>query len=654
LSAAQPEAPKAGASQPGAALSSGAHSSVALSSGGLAQSRRRLLTVSLVVFIGAQVLVAGLGFAGMAIGNIARAYVTGEAQFSKAQKEAVIALMAFARDGQAADYARFQASMGVIDGDRAARDTLESPQPDLRAAEAGFIRGRNLPADVPALIRGFRVFHRWAPFAAAVEDWRATDAPAADLRRLGAELKADVDAARPPSVQRQLEAERVDQALSEHESRFSGHMGAVARLAMSLAYLAVGLLSLLVCAGGLAVGWRVQRDLTRIGADLAEAKDRAEDSSRAKGEFLANMSHEIRTPLTGIIGFADLLAGVPDLPARAADYVRKVNASSHVLLHVVNDILDFSKIEAGQVVLAPYAFDPVDYVEETLALVALQAERKRLALRFLGIQGAPPLVTADGARLRQVLLNLLTNAIKFTDAGHIEVRGVYLDGRLSLEVSDTGCGLAPEQAARLFQRFNQADGSISRRYGGTGLGLAICKNLTELMGGEIAVDSVLGQGSVFRFTIAAPPADGPASPDTSEFASAAPEAGRPARLLIVDDLAQNRDLVRAMLAPFGHDVEEAAGGAEAVERCAGQAFDLILMDLQMPGMNGLEACQAIRRAAALNHATPIVALSANVTETDRSAALEAGMDDHIAKPISPRELVTKIAFWTAGSEAGVG
>jgi CheY-like chemotaxis protein len=253
-------------------------------------------------------------------------------------------------------------------------------------------------------------------------------------------------------------------------------------------------------------------------------------------------------------------------------------------------------------------------------------------------------------RARQVLLNLLSNAVKFTAQGSISVGVSYLaanGGCLRISVTDTGTGIPPERLERLFQRFSQADGSISRKYGGTGLGLVICKSLTELMGGTIGMESQEGTGSTFWFTIAAPLA----SIATPRLALRETEwGGVAARILIVDDTTMNRELVSTMLSPFDHDMTEATNGAEAVEAAMHCAFDLILMDLQMPGMDGLAATRAIRETCELNRSTAIVALSANVLPEQVDACLAAGMNDHIGKPISPTELLTKVALWAGRAE----
>jgi PAS domain S-box-containing protein len=388
--------------------------------------------------------------------------------------------------------------------------------------------------------------------------------------------------------------------------------------------------------------------------ELRRKRAEAEAAANAKSEFLSNMSHEIRTPLTSIVGFSGLLEATPDLPPAARTYCSRIATASQTLLSVVDDILDFSKIEAGHIELDPQPFDPVRMVEETVELVLTQAQLKGLQVGIEQLGPLPAAALADSARLRQVLLNLLTNAIKFTERGEVTISVGYqadAGGHLQIAVRDTGAGLSPEQRGKLFQRFSQADSSISRQHGGTGLGLAICKSLTELMGGTIGVESELGVGSTFWFAIAAPEA----APIEPQAAQRDPDAApAPARILVVDDVAVNRELVRAMLEVFGHQLTEAASGAEAVERAMQTRFDLILMDLQMPGMDGLAATRAIRANSEVNAATPIVALSANVMATHVEACQAAGMDDHIGKPITPGELLAKIGYWTSSPDRDEG
>ena len=393
----------------------------------------------------------------------------------------------------------------------------------------------------------------------------------------------------------------------------------------------------------------VARDVTyrkALEAELERKCAEAEAATVAKTDFLANMSHEIRTPLTGVVGFADLLNDVEGLPETAQRYARTISTAGKTLLAVVNDILDFSKLEAGQLELDPHKFEPLNFIRETVDLVTAQAKNKGLALNVKWSGAIPPLVLADSSRLRQVLLNLLTNAIKFTAEGHVDVRVGHHDAGgvalLRVTVADTGGGISEDLRHRLFQRFSQIGGSVSRYHGGTGLGLAICKSLVGLMGGEIGVEDRPGGGSTFWFTIAAPEA----LPDEVTVDDDRPEqAFRQAHILIADDVAVNRELVRAMLEPMGHSFEEAENGTDAVRAAMQRSFDLILMDMQMPGMDGMAATRAIRASSNLNKRTPIVALTANVLAPQIAACHAAGMDDHIAKPISPLDLLEKVTHW---------
>ncbi|HEY2661065.1 MAG TPA: PAS domain S-box protein [Caulobacteraceae bacterium] len=393
----------------------------------------------------------------------------------------------------------------------------------------------------------------------------------------------------------------------------------------------------------------VLRDVTARRAledELRRKQAEAEAAALAKAEFLANMSHEIRTPLTGVIGFAGLLARMEGLPEKAQTYTKRITTGGQALLSLVNDILDFSRIEAGQIELNPQPFDLRAFVEDTVDLVRPEAEAKGLDVRFEPSATLPAIVRADSERMRQVLLNLIGNAIKFTAKGGVTVRLDHLAANgdhIRFSVSDTGVGISADHSDRLFQRFSQIDGSNTRRYGGAGLGLAISKGLVELMGGQIGVTSEEGLGSTFWFTVSAPLVSGAGE-------VAAKEAGGkdmgPLRILIVDDVAVNRELVTALLSPFDLQLTEAANGAEAVDAALRDPFDLILMDLQMPVMDGLAATRAIRSNSVFNNATPILAVSANVMPPQVEACRAAGMNDHIAKPIDPTSLLSKIAQWT--------
>ncbi len=379
--------------------------------------------------------------------------------------------------------------------------------------------------------------------------------------------------------------------------------------------------------------------------ELLRQTAESEAASIARSEFLANISHEIRNPLTSIIGFAGLLGHAQELSPKSRSYIERINKSGRALLAVVEDILDFSKLEAGQIRLDPHAFAPAALVRETLDHVAEQASAKGLMM-VIEASALPLSLRADSARLRQILLNLLVNAIKFSQAGPVEVKVSYEQaegGRLRMAVADTGEGVAAGLNYRPLQPLSQVDGSNYGRPGSIGLGLAICKGLVDLMGGEIGVESREAQGPTFWFEIPAPPAepaDEPGPPHPVDAASM-----RRAEILVADDVADNRELVRAMLEALGHAVEEACDGIEAVDAALRTRFDLILMDMDMPGMDGLAATREIRARSILNNRTPVVALTANVMGAQIAACLEAGMNDHLAKPIAPVKLVQAIARW---------
>jgi PAS domain S-box-containing protein len=396
--------------------------------------------------------------------------------------------------------------------------------------------------------------------------------------------------------------------------------------------------------------WRIIRR-RRIELALEQAKATADAASQAKSAFLANMSHEIRTPMIAIIGFAHLLRRDPLTPRQREHLGRITDASQH-LLEVINDILDFSKIEAHKVDLETTDFDPRDSIGRVVAMLHDRARAKQLVLAVQTAQ-CPPALRADRLRLEQVLLNLIGNAVKFTLQGRIEVRATALEGDagsawLRFEVEDSGVGIAPEQIAHLFAAFEQADVSTTRRFGGTGLGLAISKRLVELMHGRIGVSSAPGRGSLFWFELPLlrpqpghPLAGPPARPAAL---SVAPARLRRARVLLVEDNPINQEVAAELLLSLGLQVDLADDGAQAVERFSAGRHDLILMDVQMPVMDGLRATAAIRRLPGGAYVT-IIALTASAFQDDRAKCMAAGMDDFLGKPVEPGQLHRCLMTW---------
>ncbi len=383
--------------------------------------------------------------------------------------------------------------------------------------------------------------------------------------------------------------------------------------------------------------WDETDDVARQ-EELDGRRREAEAATEAKSRFLAAMSHEIRTPMTGVLGLLGLMLDEP-LPEGQRERATIALGSARSLLEILNDILDFSKLEAGGLRVVGEAVDPRALVAEVVELMAPCAESKGLVLRHAIAPDVPALVETDPVRLRQVLTNLLSNATKFTDAGEVAVRVGYAPtadgaGRLTVEVEDTGVGIEPDHQERIFEQFVQVDTSLARRVGGTGLGLAICRQIVERMGGRMTLRSVPGMGSLFAFTVPVPaPASGaPAGPAVGD-APAAERAERSLRVLLAEDNPTNRYLITAYLRAGGHAVETAANGTEAVAAAGRGGFDAILMDVQMPEIDGLEATRRIRALEGAAGRVPIVALTANAMARDRDACFAAGMTDYLAKPI---------------------
>ncbi|HEV2962536.1 MAG TPA: ATP-binding protein [Candidatus Angelobacter sp.] len=396
--------------------------------------------------------------------------------------------------------------------------------------------------------------------------------------------------------------------------------------------------------------WKQLRDRALESArarELEAAKTAAESASLSKSQFLANMSHEIRTPMHGILGMAQLAIG-SEAPQEAREYVKTLHTAAESLLHVLNDILDFSKIEAGKLTLESVPFSIRNSVDEVRKIVLPQAHAKGLDLQCRVADEVPGLVMGDPTRLHQVLVNLIGNAIKFTEFGSVSLEvtqkpsaSANSEAVLLFRVSDTGIGIPEEQQKIIFDAFAQADGSVTRRFGGTGLGLAICSQLVQLMGGRLTVESVLNAGSVFEFTcrlVIATKQELAVGP----IGAMAQES--PMRILLAEDNLVNQMVAMKLLANHGHKVTVATTGMEAVQAWDREEFDLILMDEQMPAMDGVEAVRQIRALEAATGAkrTAIVALTASAMKGDRERFLAAGMDGYLAKPFSAEQLYSAL------------
>jgi len=416
----------------------------------------------------------------------------------------------------------------------------------------------------------------------------------------------------------------------------------------------------------------VFRGYRGCGSDVTELKERedqlreaiefAKRANEAKSEFLAVMSHEIRTPMNGILGMANLLLE-SDLAPKQKRLAEIVKESGDSLLSLLNDILDIAKIESGKLEISEVIFSPRELSKKIALLWGSRAEAKGLSFQAVVDPEVPEWLWADEGRLRQVLSNLVSNAIKFTEEGFVSVRlGWQADslqeGALTCEVLDSGIGIAPSLQETLFDRFTQADASVTRRYGGSGLGLAICKELVELMGGTLMVESGSGEGATFKFTIACLESEDPevvsqgTLPETGEEGATAEPCA--IRILVAEDNEVNRSVIRGLLTKSGHAVDIVVDGVEAVAAAMRSAYDLILMDVQMPKMDGVAATARIRSLSGEAGRVPIIAVTANAMAGDRERYLAAGMDDYVSKPIDPAMLAAVLARYAPGASAKSG
>ncbi len=395
---------------------------------------------------------------------------------------------------------------------------------------------------------------------------------------------------------------------------------------------------LIVMAAVLALAWQ-----RRVSIRFRDAQQRAEAANRSKSEFLANMSHEIRTPLNGVVGVADLLAAA-ELAPREREMVEIIRDSGQSLERLLSDVLDLARVEAGKMTIEVASFHAGDLVRSVAALSRLRADEKGLSLDCEIGAELEGWFLGDAIRVRQILTNLVSNAVKFTPAGSVTIKGCAASpGRLRFVVADTGVGFDADDKQRLFGRFQQADGSITRRFGGSGLGLAISRQLALLMGGEFDCESTPGQGSTFWFEAAFPEAAEAARPSAPAPRREAVDE-RVMRVLLADDHATNQTVIRMMLDEFGAETVTVSNGEEAAAAAAGADFDVILMDMQMPVMDGLEATRRIRRREAECGAarTRIIMLTANALPEHREAGRAAGADGHLSKPVTVSDLLAAL------------
>lgn len=376
--------------------------------------------------------------------------------------------------------------------------------------------------------------------------------------------------------------------------------------------------------------------------ELARAKEAAEAAARAKASFLATMSHEIRTPLSGVIGAARLMS-LSDLAPDQRLYLETISLCSESLLVVINDILEYSRFESAGVSIAEAPCDPADVLRAAFLVTKPEAVAKDLRFELIGLEDLPRGVVLDGKRLRQALINLLGNAVKFTERGGVAMRAAVVgEGearRLRVAVEDTGIGIPADRLDRLFQEFSQVDGSVTRRFGGSGLGLAITRRIAEAMGGRVGVNSQHGAGSEFWIEL---PLKEAAVEPSAATGQRPPQPARPLRILVAEDVATNQLIIGATLRSLGHDPVIVSDGLQALQKVEREPFDLVALDMQMPLMDGLEAARRIRAMGLGPDRLPILAITANGFDTDREACLAAGMDGFVSKPFDPADMALHI------------
>lgn len=627
-----------------------------------------------------------------------------EGLWSKAQKDAVYTLLIYAHSHNEKDYQDFRYYLKVPLGDNKTRLELLKPNPNLQIARQGFIEARNHPDDVDGMIKLITRFHSVFYLNRALVVWTQAEAVMEQLIAISDKLHTIINSktVSQQEIDKQLDqVESLNRKLTQLEDDFSFTLGEgsrwlekiVLRLLLTLS-LTIGSTSIiitisisrsiekgikaiiegaaLISKGLLATRVKVYsrdeigilatsfnemtntlehsarniRELKDAEETLIKEKERAETSEKTKQLFLAKMSHEIRTPMNAILGFAKLLEeGLED--EEQLKYIHIIIKSGDDLLVILNDILDFSRMEAGKIVFESLPFKSREIIKTTILMMEQKTKQKGVLLKYNIDERIPETIVGDAVRLNQVLLNLVSNAIKFTEKGEISLSADCVDENednitINFGIKDTGIGIAPDKQERIFESFEQATNDTARRFGGSGLGLSIVKQIVKLQKGEIYVESELGEGSDFHFILSFSKFKNEATGVIVQQVKTIIQSGKDIRVLVAEDNALNQLLVIKVLKKQGFETDVAENGLIAVNKHQNHDFDIILMDLQMPEMDGYEATRQIRGLDSDKKDIPIIAMSAHAIKGEYEHCMEAGMNDFISKPFDTKELYEKI------------
>lgn len=616
-----------------------------------------------------------------------RGFVSGESHWSKAQKDAVLNLHKYARTQDAKYYDLFNRHMAIPLGDLRARIALEQNPIDLAIAKEGLREGKIHSDDIPGVIKLIQNFGQIGHVSKAMDHWRQGDDLINELVRLGKVLHEQIQNR---SSEHEIEAtldniNTLNDQLTVLEDNFSATLGEGSRWLEKFLMISLFLAVLIVETTGLLLTISFGRNLSKglkelnkaaqkVGhgefninvpvrsgdelVQLAEALNKmaadlqsnigerrqAEQASQLKSLFLANMSHEIRTPLAAIMGFSDLLKDPHLTEDDRLQYSAVIHRTGENLTRIINDILDLSKVEAGHLEIERAPFSLKSLLDDIHVVMVAKSEGKPLHIEFNRRGIIPDMIYSDPFRLRQILVNVIGNAIKFTEKGYVRMTYEASDSQLLFTIKDTGVGIAEGDRALLFQSFSQIDNSVTRKYEGTGLGLVLAKRLALLMGGDVLLeDSQVGKGCTFIVKIGFRPVEAIKEkvPQTLLRDQKLSTSLSSTRILLVDDVEDNRLLIQRMLSKRGAQLTLATNGEEGLSQALANNYDIVLMDIQMPVMDGYTATRKLRQAG---YKKPIIALTAHAMKDDRDRCLEAGCTDYLTKPVQVDSLVQTILF----------